>query len=211
MLGLCLASSLSALASSMRVTDGNGDALPDVVIFGISEQADVSADTGEASQIHIMDQIERQFSPQLLVIRPGDSVTFPNSDSIRHHVYSFSEVRPFEFQLFARGEAPKIDFPEVGFVTVGCNIHDDMIGHIIVSDVGQTYRSIENGRVEGITLQPQLAWYFWHPWMSAAGYGPLLVAEHLEDDVLTVPVTRPPEREASRLEQRFRRRLQHDH
>jgi plastocyanin len=38
----------------------------------------------------VMDQRARRFEPDLRVVAPGSRVAFPNSDNIRHHVYSFS-------------------------------------------------------------------------------------------------------------------------
>nr|MBL0688308.1 methylamine utilization protein [Pseudoalteromonas sp.] len=43
----------------------------------------------------VMDQVDKQFSPQLLIVHQGQYVNFPNSDNIRHHVYSFSKAKPF--------------------------------------------------------------------------------------------------------------------
>src|SRR5690554_2532380 len=49
--------------------------------------------SGLTPTVHVMDQVQRQFVPDLLLVAAGDRVSFPNSDSIRHHVYSFSPTR----------------------------------------------------------------------------------------------------------------------
>src|SRR5271170_6451256 len=38
----------------------------------------------------VMDQVDRAFAPDLLVIPVGSTVEFPNSDSVSHQIYSFS-------------------------------------------------------------------------------------------------------------------------
>ncbi len=85
------------------------------------------------SEIAIVDQIDRQFVPEVSVISMGQKVLFPNSDNIRHHVYSFSEAKTFEIKLYAKRPEAPIPFDQPGIVILGCNIHDQMVGYIIVS------------------------------------------------------------------------------
>ena len=84
--------------------------------------------------VHVMDQIDKQFSPRVLVIRPGERISFPNSDNIRHHVYSFSPAKTFELPLYHGISTEPIVFETSGTVAVGCNIHDRMSAHIYVID-----------------------------------------------------------------------------
>jgi hypothetical protein len=46
-----------------------------------------------------MDQHDRRFIPQILPVQTGAAVSFPNTDSISHHVYSFSPAKRFELYL----------------------------------------------------------------------------------------------------------------
>jgi hypothetical protein len=68
------------------------------------------------------------------VIFVGSTVRFPNSDNIRHQVYSFSQSKKFELPLYSGTDAPPIIFDKPGVVVLGCNIHDWMIGYIYVSE-----------------------------------------------------------------------------
>ena len=86
------------------------------------------------SQTMAMDQVNKQFSPRVLVVQKDQLVDFPNSDDIRHHVYSFSQPNQFEIKLFSGSEAQPIAFQEAGVVVLGCNIHDNMVGYIYVND-----------------------------------------------------------------------------
>jgi hypothetical protein len=61
-------------------------------------------------------------------------VKFPNSDSVSHHVYSFSPTKPFELGLYKGNVYPPVVFDKPGIVVVGCNIHDSMLGYIRVVD-----------------------------------------------------------------------------
>jgi hypothetical protein len=64
----------------------------------------------------------------------GSTVTFPNRDNTRHHVYSFSPAKRFELPLYAGSDVDPVRFDTPGVVTLGCNIHDWMIGYIHVLD-----------------------------------------------------------------------------
>src|SRR5262245_58387865 len=44
----------------------------------------------------IMDQVDLAFVPDVLVLPVQSSVQFPNSDVVRHQVYSFSSTRQFQ-------------------------------------------------------------------------------------------------------------------
>jgi plastocyanin len=89
----------------------------------------------------VMDQINRTFEPDLLVIPLGSTVEFPNSDSVSHQIYSFSPARKFQLPLYRGKPYPPVLFDRVGLVTLGCNIHDSMLAYVLVTDApyfGQT-------------------------------------------------------------------------
>jgi plastocyanin len=93
------------------------------------------------NKIAIMDQVNTQFLPHILAIQKDTQVRFPNSDSIKHHVYSFSPAKTFELQLYKELQADPLLFSQPGSVELGCNIHDWMLGYIFVVDTpyfGQT-------------------------------------------------------------------------
>lgn len=190
----------------LQLIDTLGNPLVGAVLF------DTNPSSEEAQGVtHTMDQIQRQFVPSALTIQTGDSVTFPNSDSIRHHVFSFSSARSFDFELYGNSEAPTIDFPNAGYVVVGCNIHDDMIGHIIVSSSGHFYTSDSAGEMHLRELETYTGWYLWHPWMAAVGLAPIELSEIALNQPYRIAVQAPIERAESDLESRFRRRLQRGH
>jgi hypothetical protein len=64
----------------------------------------------------------------------GTSVHFPNRDSVRHHVYSFTPAKKYELKLYTGTPANPVVFDRAGVVPLGCNIHDRMSAHIVVVD-----------------------------------------------------------------------------
>lgn len=191
-------------AEVLRFVDSSGAHLEGVVVFQTNALEEASLE----SDAHIMDQVQRQFLPNLLLIAAGDTVSFPNSDSIRHHVYSFSTARSFDIELYGNSETPTLDFPSAGLVVVGCNIHDDMIGYIVVSANGEFLQSNSDGELELPSDFAKDGWYVWHPWMATAGYAPVALVDISSAHPHRFEVKAPEEKAQSDLESRFRRRLQ---
>ena len=52
-----------------------------------------------------IDQLDKEFVPTVSTVVAGGSVSFPNSDDILHHVYSFSAIKTFNIPLFGKGDA----------------------------------------------------------------------------------------------------------
>ena len=82
----------------------------------------------------VLDQKNRTFVPHILPIQTGTAVTFPNSDNVRHQVYSFSAAKRFQLPLYAGTPAAPVVFDKPGVVTLGCNIHDQMSAYLVVVD-----------------------------------------------------------------------------
>lgn len=94
-----------------------------------------------------MDQQHSAFVPGVLPVQAGTVVAFPNRDNIQHHVYSFSQPRQFEIPLYSGNKAAPIRFDTPGVVVVGCNIHDWMIGHIVVLDTPYFGKTAADGHL----------------------------------------------------------------
>lgn len=104
-------------------------------LAGAAVAIEVKGRTGRASNARAeMGQRDRQFTPQLLVVQTGTAVSFPNFDTVRHHVYSFSPIKVIDIKLYSGTPAEPIVFDKPGVATLGCNIHDRMSAHIVVVD-----------------------------------------------------------------------------
>ena len=148
---LTLVNGASAEPLTVNVVDQDGEPLSGAMV-SISSFDNAGLQGPQSERIHIMDQVGKRFVPETLIIRAGDSVRFPNSDNIRHHVYSFSKVKPFELPLYSGEPTNPVRFEQPGMIVVGCNIHDRMQGVIYVSDSdGATLTS------DGVAEFPNLA------------------------------------------------------
>lgn len=94
-----------------------------------------------------VDQRNNMFVPGVLAVRTNTLVHFPNSDNVRHHVYSFSPAKRFELRLYHGQTAEPVLFDQAGQVVLGCNIHDSMLGYIYVVDSEYYGVSDEQGRL----------------------------------------------------------------
>ena len=117
-----------------------------------------------------MDQRNLKFVPDVLVVQTGTAVDFPNSDQVRHQVYSFSSAKTFQLALYAgRAHAPVV-FDHAGLVTLGCNIHDSMVGYIWVTDSPWFGRTGANGTLQLRGLAPgDYHLRIWHPRLAESG------------------------------------------
>ncbi|WP_425549574.1 methylamine utilization protein [Acidovorax lacteus] len=99
-------------------------------------------------------QEKRQFLPGVLAITVGTEVQFPNRDSIRHHVYSFSPAKKFELKLYTGRPANPVVFDQPGVVVLGCNIHDQMVGWVVVVDTPYLGQSSASGQASLTGVSP---------------------------------------------------------
>ncbi|GAC17526.1 cupredoxin domain-containing protein [Paraglaciecola arctica] len=115
------------------------------------------------NKIEIMDQVDTQFLPHILAIQKDTQVRFPNSDSIKHHVYSFSQVKTFELQLYKELQADPLLFSNLGVVELGCNIHDWMLGYIFVVDTPYFGKTDIKGNLIFDLPNGEYQLNVWHP------------------------------------------------
>ena len=120
---------------TVTVIDRSGHGVGNVVVTAESDAPApaAAAATPTALKNAVMDQRNLAFSPPVLVVAVGTRVDFPNNDSVSHQVYSFSPAKRFQLPLYKGEIHPPVTFPEAGLVVLGCNIHDSMVGYIVVT------------------------------------------------------------------------------
>ena len=136
----------AALAATLNadIRDTSGNPLPEAVIY--AEPAGGGAPRTKR-EVHI-EQIDKTFVPLVTVVQTGTAVNFPNRDSIRHHVYSFSPAKIFEIKLFTGVPANPVTFDKPGEVVLGCNIHDQMIAYVLVVETPYFAKTGKDGKAK---------------------------------------------------------------
>jgi len=149
------------------VRDQRDQPVEDAVVLAVPEGKAVTIPAKPGREA--VDQINLEFVPYVKPILVGSPVYFPNKDNIRHHVYSFSAAKRFELPLYVGTPAEPVVFDRSGVVTIGCNIHDWMIGHIYVAETPNSGKTGADGRVRLDNLPPgRYAVRVWHPRMEGS-------------------------------------------
>lgn len=144
----------------VAVADAAGRPLAAAVVFLESPAARAAAKPLQGYEIG---QQDKQFQPQVNVVTLGSQVRFPNRDTVRHHVYSFSPAKTFDLPLYAGTPAAPLRFDKPGVVSIGCNIHDWMIGYIVVLDTPYFAKTDAKGHA-ALALPPgKYRLRTWHP------------------------------------------------
>jgi plastocyanin len=196
-----LVAGVSRAETTVTIRDGAGHA---VVNAGVAiELADDTPRTADAlPRVAVMDQKNEQFVPDFLVVRVGTEISFPNSDQVLHHVYSFSPARVFELPLY-RGVLPSpVRFDREGIVTIGCNIHDHMVGHVWVVNTPTFAQTDAQGRATFDALPAGTHRLLaWHPRLGRSGVvsKPIVVGADGNGEAGLVLAVAPVERKSGAL------------
>lgn len=158
-------------------------------------------------------QRRARFDPLVTVIPAGASVTFPNQDTTRHQVFSFSPPKVFSLDLYLRETPPPVSFDRPGVEVLGCNIHDSMQAFIVISEAPFFAMTDQSGRIDLDSLPSgRYPMRIWHPrlddthqqWWQGE------VDTRLDNHVgLTLDAMPVSPAEPSLLQQRFQRGLEH--
>ena len=161
--------SAQAATLTLQVKSASGAAVEDAVVYLMSPLTPRLRIREPNARI---DQINKMFVPAVSVVQTGTRITFPNKDNIRHQVYSFSKAKKFEIKLYADTPAKPVLFDNPGYVVMGCNIHDNMIAHMLVVDTPYFALSDKRGVAQIVDVPPGdyslIAWYYMRPDLDAA-------------------------------------------
>jgi plastocyanin len=141
---LVLAEAATGAELRVQVSDQRGKPVADAVVTALPAPGAPAA-AAPASKTSFINQVDLAFVPYLEVFRPGDKVVFHNGDRTRHHVYSFSAAKSFEFMLSPGGNSTSLVLDRPGVVAVGCNIHDSMIAFLYVTEAPWVARTGADG------------------------------------------------------------------
>jgi plastocyanin len=159
---LCASAVARAASVSVVVTDAAGKPLADAVVM--LEPAGAPLAVKPMPNVQIA-QHDLQFSPQVSVVTVGTPVMFPNQDTVKHHVYSYSSAKTFQIKLYAGVPHTPIVFDKPGIAVLGCNIHDGMLAWVVVTDTPLWARSAVAGHAKVVDVPP--GGYQVHVWHAS--------------------------------------------
>lgn len=159
------ATPLAAAPLTVRVVDGGKPVANAVVRL----RPDGPARPMRLESGYSISQKDMQFHPFVRIVPVGATVSFPNLDPTKHHVYSFSAAKRFELKLFAKDQSRSVRFDKAGVVALGCNIHDQMSAFIFVTDSAWTAKTDARGMARFAEAPPGSTMTVWHPYLRAPG------------------------------------------
>jgi len=142
LLAITLFSAGTCYGLDIQVMQKDGSAAASVVVSLVNAETK----SGKIKMAE-MSQRDRRFDPHILVVQKGATVSFPNYDDIKHHVYSFSSVKAFEQELYKGTESTPVTFEQTGIVELGCNVHDWMLAYIYIVDTPYFGKTDEQGKL----------------------------------------------------------------
>jgi plastocyanin len=121
-----------------------------------------------AAETQEIQQLDRRFVPDLVVVPVGSTVAFPNMDPIFHNIYSLSKPRSFDLGSYDKGETRKVTFPKPGIVDIYCHLHPNMEAVVVITPNRWYARPDRNGQYKIPDVPPgQYTLVAWH---KAAGF-----------------------------------------
>lgn len=146
-----LAPAVAAATLEVEVLDRDGKPLPEAVVF--LESAAARSASRPMAGVEI-EQAAKRFTQAVTVVTVGTAVSFPNRDTVRHHVYSFSPAKHFELKLYIGTPAHPVVFDKPGIAVLGCNIHDTMAAWVVIVETPHHGLTSTDGRLRLSDVPP---------------------------------------------------------
>src|SRR5262249_40465183 len=138
--------------------------------------------TPPASPI-VLDQLNLKFVPHVLPVLIGTTVAFPNSDEIRHNVFSPGPPR-FDLGTYAQHTTKYHVFDKAGVWTMLCNVHAEMSAYVVVTETPYFAKTDQDGKFVLTDVPPgKYSLKIWHEKAKPATV-PIEVGE---DAIMSIP------------------------
>jgi plastocyanin len=112
----------------------------------------------------VVDQRNLAFFPQVLAIRVGTTVEFPNNDKVFHNVFSWRDGKKFDLGMYPKGAVKRIVFDTPGLARLFCNIHPNMAAYIMAVD--SPYFAVSNDKGSFAIAGVPQGTYTYHAWRA---------------------------------------------
>jgi plastocyanin len=168
-----------------------------VVYLESSTSAGQNVTDTSAPQIQ---QLDRRFMPDLVIVPVGSTVLFPNMDPIFHNIYSLSKPKSFDLGNYDKGQTRRVTFPRPGIVDIYCHLHPNMQATVVVTPNRWFARPDRNGEYRIPNVPPgQYTLVAWHK--TAGFFRKTIVIENAHDTTADffIPLDIEPRQEAQQL------------
>jgi plastocyanin len=188
----------AATTFAARVLDQDGKPVANAVVMLTADGKASPPATARLEGTETIDQRNETFIPLVTVLPRTGHVVFANNDKTKHQVYSFSSIKQFEITLAQGERSPPLPFEKAGVAVLGCNIHDQMIAYVFVSDSPWTAQTGADGHVVIADIpEGNYAVQVWHPQLppgEAAPSSNLRLSGETTEFSTTLKLSPPPSR-----------------
>ena len=125
-----------------------------------------NAARARAAEPVVLDQRNLRFSPQVLAVRVGTSVVFPNNDRVFHNVFSFHHGKVFDLGLYPVGDSKVVHFDKPALSRIFCNIHPNMAAYVVAVD--SPYFAVTDAKGEFLVESVPAGRYRYHAWRAGS-------------------------------------------
>ena len=115
-----------------------------------------------------IDQQNRVFTPDLVVVPVGSTVAFPNRDLVFHNVFSLSRTKSFDLGNYPKDQSRSVTFSNPGIAYVNCHLHPNMTAAVVVTPNSWATRADAAGRFTLRDVPPGV--YTLVAWHKAVGF-----------------------------------------
>ena len=115
-----------------------------------------------------LEQKNRRFFPDTLIVPVGSTVSFPNNDPIFHNVFSLSSPKGFDLGNYSKGSTRTVTFSKPGIVFINCHLHPNMSAVIVISPNQWSTKPDEAGHFTLANVPPGK--YTVVAWHKTAGF-----------------------------------------
>lgn len=177
-----------AAEAAVQVLDEQGLQVRDAAVYWLP----LGGKAPRGVSVGTIGQVDKTFVPYVSVVQTGTAVSFPNRDTVRHHVYSFSAPKVFDLKLYSGTPAQPVVFDKPGLVALGCNIHDWMLAYVLIVDTPWFDVTAANGRAEVKNLPAgEYRLVVWHPRMKEEIMQQVKVGQATPSLTLKVNLSKP--------------------
>jgi plastocyanin len=142
-------------------------------------------------------QLDRRFSPDLIVVPAGSAVSFPNMDPIFHNIYSLSKPKSFDLGNYDKGQTRKVSFTTPGIVEIYCHLHPNMQATVVVTPNRWFARPDRDGQYRIPDVPPgQYTLVAWHKTAGFFRKTVLVENGHIATADFLIPIDLDPAQEA---------------
>jgi len=126
---------------------------PENIVVFIEE---VGSNDYSAPEEHgVIGQFDRTFVPHVIAVQKGTIINFPNSDIVKHNVFSPQDgCNQFNLGTYEIGVVKQVTFDKSCYVPIQCNVHAEMSAFVAVFDNPYFTVTLKDGNFEIDNIPP---------------------------------------------------------